>query len=605
MRKLNRTALGFSMTIEDTFDFVDQLKNFEVREYQLTIAKKIITTPKHYLINLPWGSGKTLIALLVMAAYRKLHQKQRPLIIFTSGGAGGADRCQQARQKAIDFGFNQFLGYLVDAMSLRNLRHSLVQRAYEAADVIFAPIGKLSGDIAKGRLPPHTLKRLKLLIVDEATDMVARGVDGFRVSKPFELLYNEMQKQDIHFIGLTASIDSKRLIGLAKLFDGLEILKSDEATQFSYKRYFIPIKDPFIQKIDKIIGVMMNDALQGLNKLIPPMCEKITIERAMQLLYGGVVDYLARYQKLPHCKKELTATHVQQLQDLFHLIHRLNYVRLLAFNSTPHDLYQYVSSLSSSFFIYDLEVIPYYLDEESSCSRCGQPITPNHIAFYFPDLQKTPLESELGLDALLCDVCTEKLFFQSHDEFQIFLTGAQQHVKNVKAVESTAKGSRWSFITQIANERYNRARLSTKCLRAVSISKKLVNQGKKLILITRYRSLAKQVLETLRFNTVERSQLITGAHSLDYRKEILRMFKQGEIDALVFTPVGSRGLDLYWADAIIHLDITTNVDEMLQRRERIRGGEEYILFYENTSEEQKLKRIFGDELEQPPPNGNK
>ena len=44
---------------------------------------------------------------------------------------------------------------------------------------------------------------------------------------------------------------------------------------------------------------------------------------------------------------------------------------------------------------------------------------------------------------------------------------------------------------------------------------------------------------------------------------------------------------------------------MLQRRERIRGGEEYILFYENTSEEQKLKRIFGDELEQPPPNGNK
>ena len=40
---------------------------------------------------------------------------------------------------------------------------------------------------------------------------------------------------------------------------------------------------------------------------------------------------------------------------------------------------------------------------------------------------------------------------------------------------------------------------------------------------------------------------------------------------------------------VIHLDITTNIDDMIQRRERARGCLEYVLVLQETSEEKKVE----------------
>ena len=73
------------------------------------------------------------------------------------------------------------------------------------------------------------------------------------------------------------------------------------------------------------------------------------------------------------------------------------------------------------------------------------------------------------------------------------------------------------------------------------------------------------------------------------RRIVLKNFDEGNVNVLIFTPLGGRGLNLEAADVVIHLDITTNIDDMIQRRERARGCIEYVLVLEETSEEGKIK----------------
>jgi superfamily II DNA/RNA helicase len=87
-------------------------------------------------------------------------------------------------------------------------------------------------------------------------------------------------------------------------------------------------------------------------------------------------------------------------------------------------------------------------------------------------------------------------------------------------------------------------------------------------------------------------RFLSGKTSEEQRQLILKEFGDGLIDILIFTPVGSRGLNLSNADVVIHLDITTNIDDMIQRRERARGCMEYILVLAETSEEPKLQEYI-------------
>ncbi|MHA1516689.1 MAG: C-terminal helicase domain-containing protein, partial [Candidatus Heimdallarchaeaceae archaeon] len=93
---------------------------------------------------------------------------------------------------------------------------------------------------------------------------------------------------------------------------------------------------------------------------------------------------------------------------------------------------------------------------------------------------------------------------------------------------------------------------------------------------------------------------LSGQSTEDTRRIVLKNFDEGNVNVLIFTPLGGRGLNLEAADVVIHLDITTNIDDMIQRRERGRGCIEYVLVLEETSEEGKIKdykKLIGQDKE--------
>ena len=95
-----------------------------------------------------------------------------------------------------------------------------------------------------------------------------------------------------------------------------------------------------------------------------------------------------------------------------------------------------------------------------------------------------------------------------------------------------------------------------------------------------------RLLNKLQFPNVS---LLTGKTPEETRRNIINKFQNGDTNVLVFTPIGGRGLNLDAADVVIHLDITTNIDDMVQRRERARGCMEYVLVLKETSEANKVK----------------
>ncbi|MHA1506582.1 MAG: DEAD/DEAH box helicase [Candidatus Asgardarchaeia archaeon] len=87
--------------------------------------------------------------------------------------------------------------------------------------------------------------------------------------------------------------------------------------------------------------------------------------------------------------------------------------------------------------------------------------------------------------------------------------------------------------------------------------------------------------------------LLTG--DVINKGSILRKFKESESpSALMMSPVGERDLDLSGVDSLIVMDTINTVKTMYQRMKRIRGGKVIILYYGNTSEESKVKRLLSE-----------
>ena len=63
---------------------------------------------------------------------------------------------------------------------------------------------------------------------------------------------------------------------------------------------------------------------------------------------------------------------------------------------------------------------------------------------------------------------------------------------------------------------------------------------------------------------------------------------------LIMTQVGERDLDIPEAKLIIVYDIVNTTKTMYQRFKRTRGGQVICLYYEDTSEKEKIKRLFND-----------
>ncbi|GAH65246.1 unnamed protein product, partial [marine sediment metagenome] len=138
-------------------------------------------------------------------------------------------------------------------------------------------------------------------------------------------------------------------------------------------------------------------------------------------------------------------------------------------------------------------------------------------------------------------------------------------------------------------EKVTRALVQPKIYTAIDIIHEHLFRGAQVLLFTRYLALGSylnRLLNNLGFPEVK---YLSGKTTEDMRRIVLKNFDEGNVNVLIFTPLGGRGLNLEAADVVIHLDITTNIDDMIQRRERARGCIEYVLVLEETSEEGKMK----------------
>ena len=79
------------------------------------------------------------------------------------------------------------------------------------------------------------------------------------------------------------------------------------------------------------------------------------------------------------------------------------------------------------------------------------------------------------------------------------------------------------------------------------------------------------------------------------KNEIIEQFKEAkERSALVLSPIGERDIDIPQTDLIIVFDLVNSPKTVYQKMKRSRGGEVFLLFYEDTSEQQKVKRVVSE-----------
>ncbi|MCK4845263.1 MAG: hypothetical protein KAS95_06300, partial [Candidatus Heimdallarchaeota archaeon] len=139
------------------------------------------------------------------------------------------------------------------------------------------------------------------------------------------------------------------------------------------------------------------------------------------------------------------------------------------------------------------------------------------------------------------------------------------------------------------SETITRAFIQPKVYTAVEIIHDHLIRGAQILLFTRYLALGEQIYRLLKKLNFPNVKYLSGKTPEDLRRITLKEFEEGNAEILIFTPVGGRGLNLDAADVVIHLDITTNIDDMIQRRERARGCLEYVLVLQETSEEKKVE----------------
>jgi ERCC4-related helicase len=491
----------------------------EKRDYQLKATEEILSSlegSKSVLLNYPYGTGKTVIALLTFLALRKEYPQSK--LIFTSAREAAALRCRQALEMAKEFGFVEKLGFLFDPRSSRGL--SLQQRIkmYNASSIIFSPITTLMNDRfqIKSKKRVDILNPTNLCVIDEATDVLARSMTGFRLSKFFtELFQVKSQIGDFPILGLTGSRDQHRVKAILDVLgDDPHLMQNPELSPYETITQINQIQRPDYIQLDQQISNLLNKPITSIQETLDPELTRLDI---IKMSYGGVLDRLRDVQggypiKVGKYQIENDGDR-NQLIHAFSLLFKLMHSRLLLLESTPGEFLRYIK-----------------LEENR--------------------------ESFQNLIDISSDLISHRAEFPIFDKLDEKTTRGLIHPK----VES-----------------------------AISIIYEHLVRGAKILLFTRYLALGDQInmlLKGLKFPGVK---YLSGKTPEDTRRIIIEQFQKEDVNVLIFTPVGGRGLNLGEADIVIHLDITSNLDEMTQRRERARGCLEYVLVLSSTSEEEKVK----------------
>lgn len=513
-------------TVELDLDLESRISGLQIekRDYQLEAARGIIEQlPNSTVLNYPYGTGKTVIALLTLMALKSINPGAK--MIFTSAREAAALRCRQALEMAKTHGFIDELGYLFDPKT-GGKGLSIAQRAkmYSAADAIFAPVAGLMNDrfrISRSQRV-DTFENVQLCVIDEATDVLARDMSGFRLSKHFEELFRAREQLGgFPILALTGSRDQSKINNIVRILNSTDkssnhvhCMQRPDLAPYESVTQIKGIEREDYQEIDQTISNLLTQPIGKIREILDPKMSKLEIIR---LSYGGILDRLRgskssfpiRIGKYSVNDENARSELVRAFVHVFKLVHS----RLLLLDSTPGKFLTYIRS-----------------------------------------------EDETGMLQGLVDVSQQLV---SHrDELPLF----------DNPDETTTRGM-----------------ISPKAKAATLLAHEHVGRGAKLIMFTRYVALAEQTRTILNLVKVPGVRLLTGKTPEETRRVTIQQFQEEDVNIIVFTPMGSRGLNLSAADVVVHLDITSNLDDMLQRRERARGCMEYVLVISKTSEEVKLK----------------
>jgi len=508
-------------------DKIDEL-TIEKRDYQLAAVNEIIEAlpDNSILLNYPYGTGKTIIALLSFLAV-KMH-KPNAKFIFTSAREAAGLRCRQALEMGKKFGYIESLGYLYDPTG-KGLGLRQKSKMYEASTVIFSPITALMNDYfeIKTKLRINIFENVDICVIDEATDILARDMSGFRKSKYFEGLFNLREKGNkFPILALSGTRDKQKANAILNLLgESTLLMQRLDLSPYETVTKIHKIRREDYIKIDQQISAQITKPIEIIQKGLGAKLSRLEI---IKMSYSGALERLEKINTFPgklgkyQIKDEDTKN---ELILAFRRLFKFSHARLLLLESTPGEFLKYIE------------------DEEN------KEIFKNVI--------------ELGKELVTYRVDLPKY--------------------------------------ENPEEKVTRALVHPKVYTAIDIIHEHLFRGAQILIFTRYLALGNylhRLLHNLGFPEVK---YLSGQSTEDMRRITLKDFDEGNVKVLIFTPLGGRGLNLEAADVVIHLDITTNIDDMIQRRERARGCMEYVLVLEETSEQGKVKdykKLIGEDDEE-------
>lgn len=505
---------------------IDDL-TIEKRDYQLSAVGEIIEVlpDRSILLNYPYGTGKTIITLLSFLAIKM--QKENAKFIFTSAREAAGLRCRQALEMGKKFGYIEGLGYLYDPTG-KGLSLRQKSKMYEASTVIFSPITALMNDYfeIKTKLKINILENIDICVIDEATDVLARDMSGFRLSKYFEMLFKVREKGNkFPILGLTGTRDKHKANAILRLLgkETLMMQRLDLSPYETVTKIHNIRREDYI-KIDKEISTQLTKPIDTIQKILDPKLSRLEI---IKLSYSGVLERLERLNQFPAKLGKYEVKDAEAKNNLaiaFRRLFKLSHSRLLLLESTPGEFLKYIE-----------------LDENK-------------------DIFKNILEPSKEL-------ITYRIDLPKYEN---------------------------------PEEKVTRALVQPKIYTAIDIIHEHLFRGAHVLVFTRYLALGNYLARLLQNLGFPEVKYLSGQSTEDTRRIVLKNFDEGNVNVLIFTPLGGRGLNLEAADVVIHLDITTNIDDMIQRRERARGCLEYVLVLEETSEEGKIKdykKLIGQDKE--------
>ena len=116
----------------------------------------------------------------------------------------------------------------------------------------------------------------------------------------------------------------------------------------------------------------------------------------------------------------------------------------------------------------------------------------------------------------------------------------------------------------------------------------------RVIIFCSYKEIVRYLQEVLRRRGISATTITGDIASRESRRKIMDRFRFGDSYVLLATDVLDAGVDIPQGDAVVHYTFSWDSYRHRQKNERIRGGEQIFIIYDNTSEVGKLDSLLSE-----------